>query len=213
MSKWTKRVGFAAVIAAGALSLSVASSLAVAPAPSASVNGETTSAAALGVPGTLTVSEASATRGTAPSDASWSAVAVQGTPVVGKDKNDEWVGTAAGLGATADSLNAALCPNEPIELAPATSVQVCAIVLAANTNTDFGSSNAVGDVAAAEVVVKNDGTTYGAIVEALKSSSDNYGCPGRGSHGTLLEGYTFDGTGGQYFDIGGETAAVGDTCS
>lgn len=80
-SKWSGRLIASAVLAAAVVAISVATSIAAPPGPTASADDDGASSSALGAPGTLTISESHVGHEEPPN---WSAVSVAGTSVIGK---------------------------------------------------------------------------------------------------------------------------------
>jgi hypothetical protein len=211
-SSWSTRVVASTWIAAVVVLVSVAASIAAPPGPSATADQDGASSTALGVPGTVTVSESNAHHDAPPT---WSAVKVADTTVIGKDETG-WSGEAADLGPTIDSLNVALCPA-PVALDPTTNLSACANLLpsyaAAATDDGMSHSEAGGSILqVGAALVSDDSTLLGGGVDLLPSQAAESGpdCPLSSSVAGLLT--IALGTGGtdiQRMTLGLEEALVG----
>jgi hypothetical protein len=214
MSKWSTRLVASAGIATAIAAFSVAASYGVAPGPSASADKDGATGTAVGVPGTLTISESTARQGQNPS---WTGVSLADTLIIGKN-TEGWTGTAAGLGATIDALNVALCPT-PIALDASTVFSVCAALLPsyANASTEgtFDHSEAGGSLAQAGAgLITNDATVVGGGIDVLPSQAAASGpdCPLTSSMAGLLTIALANGLSPQHIPLGLELAAF-DGCA
>lgn len=155
MSKFGKGAVASAAVAAGLLGALAGVSFAAVPLSEATATSQGAAATALGVPDVLTVSES-----TADDDAAtWSALSVAGTSVVGRDSSGDWAGPAAGGGGLLDSLNALTCSTDGGPLATSGLV-TCIKLLNSDAFSYFGnfSGGSIVDVAAVYYDADGDDT-------------------------------------------------------
>jgi hypothetical protein len=196
--------------------LNMAAGFAAAPLSSASADSSGAHASAAGVPGVVTVSESYASTGDPDHpQASWSALSVAGTNVIGTDANG-WTGAGAGAGTVVDTLNASLCPQLIGE--PDAGVVLCAHLLPglAIATTGPTSAHGGGDIADVTLAVVQGDQAYGGLIFVAPSGADSYPvCGGASSSATSLLDVTYiaggpDSIGHQ--EIGGEHVAHTPTC-
>jgi hypothetical protein len=216
MSKWMRRASVSLAAAAGLVALNLAAGWAAAPLSSATADANGAQGVGAGVPGTLTVSQSDATVGADGPHASWSAVNVAGTNVIGRS-DGEWSGSGAGAGSLVDSLNGATC-GAPIEGIGG----ACVALLPSYTDTGdslFGqNASANGALAVIGVAAVQGDNIYGGSVEVLPSGAEAAGA-GCGVHSSstasLLDVNTYAGApeSAKETVVGGASADHPGTCS
>jgi hypothetical protein len=171
MSKWSKRVTATAALVIAMLGLSVAAVIAAGPLPNVTTDDSDANATALGIPGTLSVSEANAGENT---DPNWSAVSIGGTSLIERNA-DGWGGAGGAVGEQASGLN--LCPQLGDPNAP-TRLIFCVVLFdtSANDQTfgDFHGESAFGSIANGTVAVTNGTQAYGVVANVLPSGASQY---------------------------------------
>ena len=197
--KWkTRAFVVGGMVAAGMVVGGV--SFAAAPLPSVSVGPKSANGTALGVPGTLSVSESNATSdGDGGGQSNWSALTVAGTSVLGRSSapgsnTGEWTGPAAPAGAVIDAVNnSPLCPTTTTDLPGGGYEYLCIEVLPSRAPdpTSFGPF-AQGDVVGV-VLFSQDatGASRSSVIEVLPADASvgRGGCQTNEAQSAILRGF------------------------